>query len=112
MNKIFRPWLVEQPWLLPRSVPEFVPAAHVAHLIRDMARHDLDFSAILDDYDEARGYLPFDPRNDGAAALRVQPMLLHHSVGHDRQMPTYGGSHNGVHPHFEYPQLAQLSQPS
>lgn len=62
MSKTFRPWLVDQPQLLPRSVQEFVPAGHVAHFIRDMVRDDLDLSAILGDYDELRGYPPFDPR--------------------------------------------------
>jgi len=62
MSKTFRPWLVDQPHLLPRSVQEFVPAGHVAHFIRDMVRDDLDLSAILDTYTEMRGYPPFDPR--------------------------------------------------
>lgn len=62
MSKTFRPWLVDQPQLLPPSVQEFVPAGHVAHFIRDMVRDDLDLSAILDTYDEVRGYPPFDPR--------------------------------------------------
>lgn len=62
MSKTFRPWQVDQPQLLPRSVHEFVPAGHVAHFVRDMVRDDLDLSAILDSYDEVRGYPPFDPR--------------------------------------------------
>lgn len=62
MSKTFRPWLVDQPQLLPRSVEEFVPAGHVAHFIRDMVRDDLDLSAILGVYTEMRGYPPFDPR--------------------------------------------------
>lgn len=62
MSKTFRPWLVDQPQMLPPSVQEFVPAGHVAHFIRDMVRDDLDLSAILDAYDELRGFPPFDPR--------------------------------------------------
>jgi len=62
MSKTFRPWLVDQPQLLPRSVDEFVPAGHMAHFIRDMVRDDLDLSAILCAYTEMRGYPPFDPR--------------------------------------------------
>lgn len=62
MSKTFRPWLVDQPQLPPPSVQEFVPAGHVAHFIREMVREDLDLSAILDTYSEARGYPPFDPR--------------------------------------------------
>lgn len=62
MSKTFRPWLVDQPQLLPPPVQEFVPAGHVAHFIREMVRVDLDLSAILDSYTEMRGYPPFDPR--------------------------------------------------
>jgi transposase len=62
MSKTFRPWLVDQPQLLPPSVQEFVPAGHVAHFIRNMVRDDLDLSAILDDYDEVRGYPPYHPQ--------------------------------------------------
>jgi hypothetical protein len=35
MSKTFRPWDVEQRWLLPPSVHELVPAVHVAHFVRD-----------------------------------------------------------------------------
>lgn len=62
MSKTFRPWLVDQPQLLPPSVQDFVPAGHVSHFIREMVREDLDLSAILDTYSELRGYPPFDPR--------------------------------------------------
>jgi len=61
MKKTFRPWLVDQPQLLPPSVDEFVPAAHVAHFIRDLVRDQLDLSAIVDSYTEVRGYPPYDP---------------------------------------------------
>jgi transposase len=61
MKKTFRPWQVEQSLLLPPSVHEFVPPEHVAHFVRDLVRDQLDLSAILEDYDEARGYPPYDP---------------------------------------------------
>jgi transposase len=61
MKKTFRPWLVNQPQLLPPSVDEFVPAEHVAHFIRDLVREQLDLSAIVDSYTEVRGYPPYDP---------------------------------------------------
>jgi hypothetical protein len=47
MSKTFRPWDIEQRWLLPPSVHELIPAGHVAHFVRDTAREDLDLSAIL-----------------------------------------------------------------
>jgi hypothetical protein len=33
MTKSFRPWKVDEVWLLPPSVQEFVPEAHPAHLV-------------------------------------------------------------------------------
>ncbi len=61
MSKIFRPWLVDQPQLLPRSVGEFVPEGHVAHFVRNVVRDELDLSAILAAYAEERGYPPYHP---------------------------------------------------
>src|SRR5262245_25655959 len=61
MKKTFRPWLVDQPQLLPPSIDEFVPADHVAHFIRDLVREQLDLSVILSTYTEVRGYPPYDP---------------------------------------------------
>ena len=62
MMKPFRPWLVDQPQLLPPSIQDLVPAGHLAHFVRDLVRYDLDLSAILSSYGEVRGYPPFDPR--------------------------------------------------
>jgi transposase len=61
MSKTFRPWDIEQRWLLPPSVHELVPAGHVAHFVRDTVREDLDLSAILSVYSEERGYPPYHP---------------------------------------------------
>jgi len=61
MSKTFRPWDVEQRWLLPPSVHELVPAGHVAHFVRDTVREQLDLSAIFSAYDEERGYPPYHP---------------------------------------------------
>ena len=61
MSKTFRPWPVDQAQLLPPAVSDFVPAGHVAHLVRDLVRHELDLSAITGAYGELRGYPPFDP---------------------------------------------------
>jgi hypothetical protein len=38
MAKTVREWNVEQVWLLPPSVMDFVPADHVAHFVRDTVR--------------------------------------------------------------------------
>jgi transposase len=61
MSKTFRSWDVDQGWLLPASVHEFVPAGHLAHFVRDTVREGLDLSAILSAYDEERGYPPYHP---------------------------------------------------
>ena len=61
MSKTFRAWDVDQGWLLPPSVHEFVPAGHLAHFVRDTVREGLDLSAILRAYEEARGYPPYHP---------------------------------------------------
>ena len=61
MSKTFRGWDVDQVWLLPASVHDFVPAGHPAHLVRELVRGELDLSAILAEYDEARGQPPYHP---------------------------------------------------
>ena len=61
MSKSFRPWKVDEVWLLPASIHDFVPPGHPAHLIRDIVREELDLSAILSSYDELRGYPPYHP---------------------------------------------------
>lgn len=61
MSKIFRAWDVDQGWLLPPSVHEFVPSGHLAHFVRDTVREALDLSAILDTHVEERGYPPYHP---------------------------------------------------
>ena len=61
MSKKFRAWDVDQGWLLPPSVHDFVPAGHLAHFVRDTVREGLDLSAILATYDEERGQPPYHP---------------------------------------------------
>ena len=61
MAKTFREWNLDQQWLLPPSVRDFVPEGHLAHFVRDTVREDLDLSEILDAYTEARGYPPYHP---------------------------------------------------
>ena len=62
MAKTFREWNVEQSWLLPPSVMDFVPPDHVAHFVRDTVREQLDLSEIISPYEqEERGYPPYHP---------------------------------------------------
>jgi len=61
MSKVFRPWKIDEVWLLPASVADFVPAGHPAHLIRDLVSEELDLSAIMGAYTELKGYPPYHP---------------------------------------------------
>src|SRR5712672_1028175 len=61
MSKTFRPWDVDQVWLLPPSIQDLVPSGHAAHFVRDTVRTGLDLTAIMDSYDEERGYPPYHP---------------------------------------------------
>ena len=61
MSKTFRPWDVDQVWLLPPSIQDLVPSGHVAHFVHDTVRTGLDLSAIMDNYDEERGFPPHHP---------------------------------------------------
>lgn len=61
MSKTFRPWDVDQAWLLPASVHEFVPSGHLAHFVRDTVREALDLSAITGLYKGERGQPPYHP---------------------------------------------------
>jgi len=75
MSKTFRPWDVDQVWLFPPSVQDFVPAKHVAHFVRETVRGDLDLSAIFASYEEERGYPPYHP------AMMVALLLYGYSRG-------------------------------
>jgi len=75
MAKVFRSWDVDQGWLLPLSVHEFVPPEHLAHFVRDTVREALDLSAILDTYAEERGFPPYHP------AMMVALLLHGYSRG-------------------------------
>ena len=61
MSKTFRPWDVDQTWLLPASVHEFVPPGHLAHFVRDTVREGLDLSAITGVYKGEQGQPPYHP---------------------------------------------------
>jgi transposase len=75
MSKIFRAWDVDQVWLLPPSVHDFVPAGHPAHLVRELVRTELDLAAIVANYDEARGQPPYHP------AMMVALLLYAYTQG-------------------------------
>lgn len=61
MSKSFRSWDVDQSWLLPPSLHQFVPPGHLAHFVRDTVREALDLSAIVGVYKSAQGQPPYHP---------------------------------------------------
>lgn len=61
MSKTFRAWDVDQAWLLPLSVHQFVPPGHLAHFVRDTVREALDLSAITGVYKAEQGQPPYHP---------------------------------------------------
>jgi transposase len=75
MSKSFRDWNVDQVWLLPPSINDFVPADHVAHFVRDTVRTALDLGLIYRSYRSERGQPPFHP------AMMVALLLYAYSQG-------------------------------
>jgi transposase len=76
MSKTFRAWDVDQVWLLPPSVHDFVPAGHPAHLVRELVRAELDLAAIFEPYErEDRGQPPYHP------AMMVALLLYAYTQG-------------------------------
>ncbi|MFL5334856.1 MAG: IS1182 family transposase [Geminicoccaceae bacterium] len=61
MSKSFRVWDVDQAWLLPPSIHEFVAPGHLAHFVRDTVREALDLSAITGVYTAEQGQPPYHP---------------------------------------------------
>jgi transposase len=61
MSKNFRPWKIDEVLLLPPSVQDYVPRAHLSRLIVALVREELDLSAIAGRYTSGLGQPPFDP---------------------------------------------------
>ena len=62
MSKHFRPWKIDEAQLLPPSVQDYVPDAHLSRLIVSLVREQLDLCAIAGSYKSGLGQPPFDPR--------------------------------------------------
>jgi transposase len=57
-----RPWIVDQPMLLPPSVGDFVKPKHLALFIRDLVQRELDLRSIEAAYSkDPRGNPPYHP---------------------------------------------------
>jgi transposase len=74
MSKVFRPYDPDQPFLLPVSMREWLPASHLAYFISDVVDY-LDLSAIMDRYEEEKGYPPYHP------AMMVKVLLYAYCIG-------------------------------
>jgi len=75
MSKTFRPYEPEQPFLLPASLKEWLPADHLAYFISDVV-DQLDLAEIMDSYErEERGYPPYHPR------MMVKVLLYAYCIG-------------------------------
>ncbi len=61
MSKTFRPWMIDQPQLLPASVQDFVSGDHLARFVLALVLEHLDLRAIEAAYASERGQPPFDP---------------------------------------------------
>ena len=62
MSRTYRAWDVDQVWLLPPSIHDFVPASHPAHLVRELVRRELELLAIFAPCErEERGQPPYHP---------------------------------------------------
>src|ERR1022692_970367 len=75
VSKSFRTCDLDQPFLLPPSLQDWLPEEHLARFIADLAM-GLDHSMIYSGYErrDGRGKAAYHPLNDGAdTALRLLP---------------------------------------
>ena len=61
-DKTFRDWRVDQVFLLPPSVDDFVPEDHPARIVRELVEEALDLSPVMGAYSEIRGQPSYHPR--------------------------------------------------
>ncbi len=62
VDKTFRRYDQDQPMLLAPDLRDWLPADHPARWVDDLVEHGLDLASFFDDYREARGAPPYDPR--------------------------------------------------
>jgi transposase len=61
-DKTFRAFTPGQPLLMPQSLDDWLPEAHLARFVAELVDEVLDLTAIRASYTEKRGYPPYDPR--------------------------------------------------
>ena len=90
VDKTFRRYDQEQPMLLAPDLRDWLPADDSARWVDDLVEHGLDLSPFYDDYTEARGAPPYDPRlmlklliygySNGITSSRELERRCHHDV--------------------------------
>ncbi|MFP2958706.1 transposase, partial [Myxococcus sp. 1LA] len=62
MSKKFRPWNVQQDYLLPPSLLDWLPEHHLARFVLEVVE-ELDLGPIYESYEkQLRGYPPYEPK--------------------------------------------------
>ena len=75
MGRKFRDWQPDASWLFPPSPQDWLPENHLVYFLLDVSQQ-IDTSAIVDDYDSAKGgQPPFNPR------MMLVLLLYAYSVG-------------------------------
>jgi transposase len=74
MSKTFRPYDPEQIFLMPAALADWLPKGHLVYFMADVVDH-LDLSAIMDHYEEEKGYPPYHP------AMMVKVLLYAYCIG-------------------------------
>lgn len=90
VDKTFRRYDQDQPMLLAPDLRDWLPADHPARWVDDLVEHGLDLAPFYDDYTEARGAPPYDPRlmlkvliygySNGVTSSRALERRCHHDV--------------------------------
>jgi len=90
VEKTFRRYDQDQPMLLAPDLRDWLPADDAARWVDDLVEHGLELAPFYDDYTEARGAPPYDPRlmlklliygySNGITSSRELERRCHHDV--------------------------------
>ena len=90
VDKTFRGYDQDQPMLLAPDLRDWLPGDHPARWVDDLVEYGLDLAPFFDDYTEARGAPPYDPRlmvkllifgySNGITSSRELERRCHHDV--------------------------------
>jgi transposase len=90
VDKTFRRYDQDQPMLLAPDLRDWLPIDHPARWVDDLVEAGLDLTSFYDDYTEARGAPPYDPRlmlkllifgySNGVTSSRALERRCHHDV--------------------------------